>query len=221
MRHADIVVAAAGVPGIITADMVKPGAAVLDVGVSRVDGKVAGDVAPDVWDVAGWVSPNPGGVGPMTRAMLLSNIVEIAEKSVRALSVTDPDPDRAEAPDPEIAPPESVPRSRPRTSSTASCPPVSDEERRYPSTIGGAFYLLVLAVVAVALVVVALDEWRSGDPADGRGADLRRRRCGWCCAARDAGMLAVRHKVLDAAILARARRALIFLAGSIPDQPDV
>ena len=81
-RRADIVVAAAGVPGIITADMVKPGAAVLDVGVSRVEGKLAGDVAPDVWDVAGWVSPNPGGVGPMTRAMLLSNIVQMAEKSL-------------------------------------------------------------------------------------------------------------------------------------------
>jgi methylenetetrahydrofolate dehydrogenase (NADP+) / methenyltetrahydrofolate cyclohydrolase len=81
-RRADIVVAAAGVPGIITGDMVKPGAAVLDVGVSRVDGKLAGDVAPDVWDVAGWVSPNPGGVGPMTRAMLLSNIVEMAEKAL-------------------------------------------------------------------------------------------------------------------------------------------
>lgn len=80
VRTADIVVAAAGVPGIITADMVKPGAAVLDVGVSRVDGKIAGDVADDVWDVAGWVSPNPGGVGPMTRAMLLSNIVAIAEQ---------------------------------------------------------------------------------------------------------------------------------------------
>jgi methylenetetrahydrofolate dehydrogenase (NADP+) / methenyltetrahydrofolate cyclohydrolase len=79
VRGADIVVAAAGVPGIITADMVKPGAAVLDVGVSRVDGKIAGDVAEDVWEVAGWVSPNPGGVGPMTRAMLLSNIVAIAE----------------------------------------------------------------------------------------------------------------------------------------------
>jgi methylenetetrahydrofolate dehydrogenase (NADP+) / methenyltetrahydrofolate cyclohydrolase len=81
-RQADIVVAAAGVPGIITGDMVKPGAAVLDVGVSRVDGKLAGDVAADVWDVAGWVSPNPVGVGPMTRAMLLSNIVEMAEKAL-------------------------------------------------------------------------------------------------------------------------------------------
>jgi methylenetetrahydrofolate dehydrogenase (NADP+)/methenyltetrahydrofolate cyclohydrolase len=81
VREADIVVAAAGVPGIITADMVKPGAALLDVGVSRVDGKIAGDLADDVWDVAGWVSPNPGGVGPMTRAMLLSNVVERAEQA--------------------------------------------------------------------------------------------------------------------------------------------
>ena len=84
-RNADIVVAAAGVPGIITKDMVKPGAALLDVGVSRVDGKIAGDLADDVWDVAGWVSPNPGGVGPMTRAMLLSNIVLSAEKALERL----------------------------------------------------------------------------------------------------------------------------------------
>jgi len=84
VRQADIVVAAAGVPGIIRGDMVKPGAAVLDVGVSRdAEGKIAGDVADDVYGVAGWVSPNPGGVGPMTRAMLLANIVEAAEKSVR------------------------------------------------------------------------------------------------------------------------------------------
>lgn len=83
-RQADIVVAAAGVPEIITGDMVKPGAAVLDVGVSRVDGKIAGDVAADVWDVAAWVSPNPGGVGPMTRAMLLSNIVAMAELAATA-----------------------------------------------------------------------------------------------------------------------------------------
>ena len=87
-RQADIIVAAAGVPGIITADMVKPGAALLDVGVSRVDGKIAGDLAPDVWDVAGWVSPNPGGVGPMTRAMLLSNIVINAERSATAAEST-------------------------------------------------------------------------------------------------------------------------------------
>ena len=80
-KKADVIVAAAGVPGIITGDMVKPGAALLDVGVSRVDGKIAGDLDQSVWDVAGWVSPNPGGVGPMTRAMLLSNIVLNAEKA--------------------------------------------------------------------------------------------------------------------------------------------
>lgn len=80
VRRADIVVAAAGVPGIITADMVKPGAALLDVGVSRDDnGKILGDLDPSVRDVAGWVAPNPGGVGPMTRAMLLANVVDTAE----------------------------------------------------------------------------------------------------------------------------------------------
>ncbi len=79
IRQGDIVVAAAGVPGLVTADMVRPGAAVLDVGVSRVDGKIVGDVATDVREVAGFVAPNPGGVGPMTRAMLLSNVVAAAE----------------------------------------------------------------------------------------------------------------------------------------------
>jgi methylenetetrahydrofolate dehydrogenase (NADP+)/methenyltetrahydrofolate cyclohydrolase len=81
-RWADIVISAAGVPGIITADMIKEGSALLDVGVSRVDGKIAGDLAPDVWEKAGWVSPNPGGVGPMTRAMLLTNIVDAAERTL-------------------------------------------------------------------------------------------------------------------------------------------
>jgi methylenetetrahydrofolate dehydrogenase (NADP+)/methenyltetrahydrofolate cyclohydrolase len=84
VRDADIVVAAAGSPSLITADMVKPGAAVLDAGVSRVDGKIAGDVAPEVADVAGWLSPNPGGVGPMTRAMLLSNVVAAAERQAES-----------------------------------------------------------------------------------------------------------------------------------------
>ena len=79
-READILVSAVGVGRLVTPEFVKPGAAVLDVGVSRVDGKLAGDVAPEVWETAGWVSPNPGGVGPMTRAMLLSNVVEMAEK---------------------------------------------------------------------------------------------------------------------------------------------
>src|SRR3954447_7634240 len=81
VRNADIVVAAAGVPGLITAGMVKPGAAVLDVGVSRRDGKIAGDVAAEVAEVAGHVAPNPGGVGPMTRAMLLAKVVTAAEQA--------------------------------------------------------------------------------------------------------------------------------------------
>ena len=78
-RRADVVVAAAGVPGMITADLIREGAVLVDVGVSRVEGKTVGDLAPDVWDKAAWVTPNPGGVGPMTRAMLLSNVVDRAE----------------------------------------------------------------------------------------------------------------------------------------------
>lgn len=78
-RRAGIVVAAAGVPGMITAGMIREGAVCIDVGVSRVDGRTTGDLAQDVWDKAGWVTPNPGGVGPMTRAMLLSNVVDRAE----------------------------------------------------------------------------------------------------------------------------------------------
>ncbi len=82
LRAADVVIAAAGVADLVTADLVKPGAAVLDVGVSRrADGTVAGDVAPDVKDVAGFLAPNPGGVGPMTVAMLLTAVVEAAERS--------------------------------------------------------------------------------------------------------------------------------------------
>jgi methylenetetrahydrofolate dehydrogenase (NADP+)/methenyltetrahydrofolate cyclohydrolase len=80
VRRADIVVAALGVAHFVQPDWVKPGAAVLDVGVTRVDGgsTLAGDVHPDVASVAGWLSPNPGGVGPMTRAMLVKNVVEAA-----------------------------------------------------------------------------------------------------------------------------------------------
>lgn len=79
-QTADVVIAAAGQPHMLTADMIKPGAAVLDVGVSRRDGKLLGDVHPDLWDVAGYVSPNPGGVGPLTRAFLVRNVVERAEQ---------------------------------------------------------------------------------------------------------------------------------------------
>jgi methylenetetrahydrofolate dehydrogenase (NADP+) / methenyltetrahydrofolate cyclohydrolase len=76
----DIVVVAAGRPGLLTAGMVKPGAAVLDVGITRTEAGLVGDVDPGVAEVAGWLAPMPGGVGPMTRAMLLSNVVDAAER---------------------------------------------------------------------------------------------------------------------------------------------
>lgn len=87
IRQADVVVAAAGVQHLVRAEDVKPGAAVLDVGVTRGTDpetgkvKVYGDVAPDVAEVAGWLSPNPGGVGPMTVALLMTNVVEAAERA--------------------------------------------------------------------------------------------------------------------------------------------
>jgi methylenetetrahydrofolate dehydrogenase (NADP+)/methenyltetrahydrofolate cyclohydrolase len=86
LRQADVIVAAAGVKHLVRPQDVKPGAAVLDVGVTREDDrdtgkpKVYGDVAPGVEDVAGWLSPNPGGVGPMTVALLMTNVVEAAER---------------------------------------------------------------------------------------------------------------------------------------------
>ncbi|WP_052047056.1 bifunctional methylenetetrahydrofolate dehydrogenase/methenyltetrahydrofolate cyclohydrolase [Arcanobacterium sp. S3PF19] len=88
--RADVVVAAAGVPGLIGAKMVKPGAVVFDVGITRREStaggkaKIAGDVDPGVWETAGWLTPNPGGVGPMTRAMLLVNLVEAAQRQCAA-----------------------------------------------------------------------------------------------------------------------------------------
>lgn len=89
-RRADVVVAAAGVPGMLTADMVRAGAVVVDVGINRVSDadtgrdRLVGDVHPDVAGVAGWLTPVPGGIGPMTRAMLLANVVEIAERRAHA-----------------------------------------------------------------------------------------------------------------------------------------
>ena len=82
-RRADILVAAVGKAGFVTADMVKPGAVVIDVGINRVDGKVKGDVDFDaVKEVAGWITPVPGGVGKMTITMLLANTVEAAERTL-------------------------------------------------------------------------------------------------------------------------------------------
>jgi methylenetetrahydrofolate dehydrogenase (NADP+)/methenyltetrahydrofolate cyclohydrolase len=83
-RNADIVVVAAGRPGLLTPDMVRPGAAVLDVGITRTEAGLVGDVDPAVAEVAGYLAPMPGGIGPMTRAMLLANVVEAAERQLAA-----------------------------------------------------------------------------------------------------------------------------------------
>jgi len=85
---ADIVVAAAGRPGLVTAQMIKADAVCIDVGITRTDTGLVGDLDPGVYEVASWVAPIPGGIGPMTRAMLLSNVVERAEQLVaRAAAV--------------------------------------------------------------------------------------------------------------------------------------
>jgi methylenetetrahydrofolate dehydrogenase (NADP+)/methenyltetrahydrofolate cyclohydrolase len=81
-QQADIVVAAAGRPGLITADMIKPGSVCVDVGITRTEAGLVGDLDPSVREIASWVAPVPGGIGPMTRAMLLSNVVERAEHLV-------------------------------------------------------------------------------------------------------------------------------------------
>jgi methylenetetrahydrofolate dehydrogenase (NADP+)/methenyltetrahydrofolate cyclohydrolase len=86
VRDSDVVVAAVGRPGTVTAEMVKPGATVVDVGINRVEGRVVGDVAEDVRAAAGLVSPVPGGVGPMTIAMLLRNTVRAARYQAQALA---------------------------------------------------------------------------------------------------------------------------------------
>ena len=82
-RTADIVVAAAGSPGLVTAELLKAGAVVLDVGITRTNEGLVGDVHASAWDVASLIAPMPGGVGPMTRAMLLSNVVDRAEELAR------------------------------------------------------------------------------------------------------------------------------------------
>lgn len=82
LATADIVVAAAGSPHLVTAERIKPGAVVIDVGITRTEAGLVGDVHPDVREVASWVAPMPGGTGPMTRAMLLANVVEAAEAAL-------------------------------------------------------------------------------------------------------------------------------------------
>jgi hypothetical protein len=123
--------------------------------------------------------------------------------------------------EPHIAPPESVPAVSAEElvdGVRSGAEPGPDDERRYPSTIGGAFYLVVLAVCAVGVGVVATGEWRSGIRVFG-AALLAGALARLLLPNRDAGMLAVRFKALDAGVLAALGLAMILLAGSIPDQP--
>ena len=123
-------------------------------------------------------------------------------------------------PAPRLVPPESVPPLSAEELVDGDRPSTGDGEevRRYPSTIGGAFYLLVLVVVAVGMGIVVVGEWRTGIRVVG-SALLLAALVRLLLRARDAGMLAVRHKLLDAIVLIALGGALIFLAGSIPDQP--
>ena len=130
----------------------------------------------------------------------------------------DPPLDDSDSDESDLVPPESVPPVSAEDLVDGELPVEEDEGRRYPSTIGGAFYLLVLVVVGVALLLVAVAEWRTGIRLMG-GALIFAALVRLLLRARDAGMLAVRHKVLDAAILIVLGGLLIFLAGSIPDQP--
>lgn len=132
--------------------------------------------------------------------------------------MTDPDDGQ---PEPRITPPESVPPvSAEELVDGVQPDPDVEEERRYPSTIGGAFYLLVLTVCIVGVGIVVTGEWRSGIRVFG-GALLLGALVRLVLSNRDAGMLAVRFKAFDVVMLAVLGSALIFLAGSIPDQPGV
>lgn len=132
------------------------------------------------------------------------------------------DVDRAGGGHSDIVPPESVPPISAEELVDGDHPeghaPGEQEERRYPSTIGGAFYLLVLLITVAGLAVAALGDWRVGVRMVG-GALLLASAVRVVLSPRDAGMLAVRHKALDVVLLSGLGSALIFLASSIPDQP--
>ena len=135
--------------------------------------------------------------------------------------MTDPAPDPppdGDADGGRIVPPESVPPISAEDLVDGDHPGNQPEERRYPSTIGGAFYLLVLLITVAGLAVAALSDWRVGIRMLG-GALLLASAVRAVLSPRDAGMLAVRHKALDVLLLAGLGAALIFLASSIPDQP--
>jgi len=131
-------------------------------------------------------------------------------------------PDDSDQAGGHLVPPESVPPISAEDlvdgAHPGDHPPGEPEERRYPSTIGGAFYLLVLLITVAGLAVAALSDWRVGIRMLG-GALILASAVRVVLSPRDAGMLAVRHKALDVVLLAGLGAALIFLASSIPDQP--
>lgn len=148
---------------------------------------------------------------------MMDPVTEPLEPPLHDRAADDPD-------DGHIRPPESVPPISAEELVDGDHPdtllPGELEERRYPSTIGGAFYLLVLLITAVGLGVSALVDWRLGIRIVG-GSLLFAAAVRTVLSSRDAGMLAVRHKALDVVLLAGLGVALIFLTSSIPDQPDL
>ena len=193
-RQADVIVAAAGRPGLVTADMVKPGAVCVDVGITRTADGLVGDLDSSVHEVASYVAPVPGGVGPMTRAMLLTNVVERAEALVRGergdgAGVTDLRPPR----------PPSPPRHPPRGRAAGG---------RCSSSVPASLLGLVISVVGP-------DSWRLGGLVIGCallvGAAIR-----IVLPAREVGLLQVRGRGFDIAALTIGGVAIIALAIAIP-----
>ncbi len=219
-RGADVIVAAAGVPDIITGDMVKPGAAVLDVGVSRVDGKIAGDLAADVWDVAGWVSPEPrrGGADDARHAALQHRVDGGAVGRGRALTSSPSVSDR-EAEPPE-QPEETPSRRRTRSPRSWSRSPPSRTPGATPRRSAGSFYLVILGATVVGLGITWAGNWRLGVQWTA-GALIVAALVRLVLPRRDAGMLAVRHRLFDCLLLGGVGALLIFLAQTIPDQPGL
>ena len=228
-REANIVVAAAGRPGLVTADMVRPGAVCVDVGITRTEQGLVGDVDASVHEVASWVAPVPGGVGPMTRAMLLTNVVERAEQlashdrvclsrcalrgpELRPVSLVRHDSGRRKI---HVAA-EFAPHSREA--------PLMTEARRAKTeptaaarTLRAWPLLIVLLGVVAGLVIALVGEssWRVGclviGGSLGVGAVER-----IALPSREAGLLQVRGKAFDAGMLIVLGATIIALAVLVP-----
>ena len=206
-READIIIAAAGVPHMVTAEMVRPGAAVVDVGVSRDDeGKLVGDVHPDVWEVAGHVSPNPGGVGPLTRAFLLTNVVERAEAAMSARAKSHSASDERSREEPRSS------DERSREEPSASAVMIREFARK---VFAGQWPILLVGLIFIAaFVLVVAGYWR-------RGALVMAIGVGVAAVLRlaltedRAGLLAVRSRGIDFATTATVSAAMLYIAWTI------